>query len=90
MNPKYCEDGHDSYTGFRSGYVHMAISLVADRDKSYNTIHLTPGAFNQFFAWWKLFSSNMMLPIRRGSLFGETKNQLNFPNICLRTSFHSF
>lgn len=90
MNPKYCEDGHDSYTGFRSGYVHMAISLVADRDKSYNTIHLTPGAFNQFFAWWKLFSSNMMLPIRRGSLFGETKKSVKFSEHLFTNKFSFF
>ncbi|KAG5419749.1 FMP27 [Candida metapsilosis] len=78
MNPKYCEEGHDSYAGLRSEYVHMAISLVADQEKSYNTIHLTPGAFNQLFAWWKLFASNMMLPIRRGPLFGETKKSVKF------------
>ncbi|KAI5964489.1 FMP27 [Candida theae] len=77
-NPKYCDDGHDSYAGFRSEYVHMAISLVADREASYNTIHLSPGAFNQLFAWWKLFASNMMLPIRRGPLFGEMKKSVKF------------
>ncbi|KAI5963039.1 FMP27 [Candida pseudojiufengensis] len=78
MNPKYCDKDHDSYRGFRSEYIHMAISLTADKDNTYNTIHLSPGAFNQFFAWWKLFASNMMLPIRRGPLFGEVKNSVKF------------
>ncbi|KAI5969813.1 FMP27 [Candida margitis] len=90
INPKYCEDGHDSYAGFRSEYVHMAISLVADRDTSYNTIHLSPGAFNQFFAWWKLFSSNMMLPIRRGPLFGETKKSVKFSEHLFTNKFSFF
>ncbi|KAI5956819.1 FMP27 [Candida jiufengensis] len=78
MNPKFCKDGHDSYAGFRSEYMHMAISLTADRENTYNTIHLSPGAFEQFFAWWKLFASNMMLPIRKGPLFGESKKSVKF------------
>ncbi|KAI5901583.1 Protein FMP27 [Candida parapsilosis] len=90
MNPKFCEEGHDSYAGFRSEYVHMAISLVADRDTSYNTIHLTPGTFNQFFAWWKLFSSNMMLPIRRGPLFGEIKKSVKFSEHLFTNKFLFF
>lgn len=79
MNPDYCDKkGHDSYKGFRSEYIHMAISLTADHQNTYNTIHLSPGAFSQFFAWWKLFASNMMLPIRRGPLFGEAQNSVKF------------
>lgn len=78
FNPDYTKKNHDSYLGFRSTKIHMAISLKANTDNSYNAIHLSPGAFKQFFAWWTLFSSNMMLPVRRGSLFGEQKKSMKF------------
>ncbi|CAK9440123.1 uncharacterized protein LODBEIA_P42230 [Lodderomyces beijingensis] len=79
MNPDFCQEGHhDSYEGFRSQYIHMAISLTADHENTYNTIHLSPGAFTHYFAWWKMFAGNMMLPIRRGPIFGETKNSVKF------------
>ncbi|KAK6460767.1 mitochondrial protein [Scheffersomyces coipomensis] len=77
-NPKYTSEGHDSYAGFRSDYIHMAISLYANKDTSYNSIHLTPGVFKHFFHWWKLFASNMTLPVRRGILFGELKKSAKF------------
>lgn len=77
-NPEFTKEGHDSYAGFRSDRLHMAISLVANTDKSYNTIHLSPEVFKQFFMWWKLFHGNMMLPIRRGKVFGETKKSTKF------------
>lgn len=72
-NPTYTSDDHDSYVGFRSDRVHMAITLIAHTDSSYNTIHLTPGVFKQFFEWWSLFQGNMMLQVRRGKLFGDPK-----------------
>lgn len=72
-NPIYTKENHDSYVGFRSNRVHMAITLIAHTDSSYNTIHLTPGVFKQFFEWWSLFQGNMMLQVKRGKLFGETK-----------------
>lgn len=77
-NPEYTEEGHDSYKGFRSDRLHMAISLFANNENNYNTIHLTPGVFKQFFSWWTLFHGNMMLPIRRGKMFGETKKSTKF------------
>lgn len=78
FNPKFTKEDHDSYLGFRSDRIHMAISLKANTEHSYNAIHLSPGAFRQFFAWWSLFSSNMMLPVRRGELFGEKKKSMKF------------
>lgn len=73
FNPKYTEEGHDSYKGFRSDFVNMAISLDANFLESYNSIHLSPNVFMQFFSWWKLFSGNLQLPVRRGKIFGEVK-----------------
>ncbi|EMG50334.1 putative mitochondrial protein, putative, partial [Candida maltosa Xu316] len=77
-NPEYCKKGHDSYDGFRSEYIHMAISLKSSNESSYNTIHLSPGVFVQLFSWWKLFASNLQLPIRRGKMFGEPKSSVKF------------
>lgn len=78
FNPEYTEKGHDSYAGFRSDYLHMAISLTSNEDGCKNSIHLSPGVFKQLFSWWKLFASNMMLPIRRGPLFGELMESKKF------------
>ncbi|CUM65187.1 uncharacterized protein PRCAT00002815001 [Priceomyces carsonii] len=77
-NPAYTKEGHDSYKGFRTDYIHMAFSLFANTENSYNSLHLSPGTFKQFFSWWKLFSGNMSLPIRRGCLFGEQKKSMKF------------
>ena len=89
FDPKYCEKGHDSYAGFRSQFIHMAISLESTNSSSYNTIHLSPGTFQQFFDWWKLFASNMQLPIRRGKCLEKQKNLSSFRNIYSQTSFLS-
>lgn len=77
-NPDHTGKEHDSYEGFRSLRLHMALSLVAHNEESYNTIHLSPGTFKQFFSWWAMFNANTMLPIRRGKLFGESKNSAKF------------
>lgn len=78
FNPYYTQEGHDSYAGFRSDYINMSISLHANTNDNYNSIHLSPGTFRQFFSWWKLFAGNMMLPIRRGNLFGDSKKSVKF------------
>lgn len=78
FNPKYTKKGHDSFKGFRSDYIHMAISLTSNNDECKNSIHLSPGVFKQLFAWWVLFAGNMMLPVRTGPLFGETMESKKF------------
>ncbi|KAK9478624.1 golgi-body localization protein domain-containing protein [Lipomyces japonicus] len=73
---------HDSYAGFRSNYIHLALSVLSPRNRkwtalknvppsltSYNTVHLSPKAFTHFFEWWGLFAGNMSLPIKSGKLF---------------------
>lgn len=77
-NPEFTKNGHDSYKGFRSDRLHMAISLIANTETSYNTFHLSPGVFNHFFSWWKLFHGNMMLPIRKGKIFREARETAKF------------
>ncbi|WEJ93490.1 Protein SABRE [Yamadazyma tenuis] len=78
FNPQFTEEGHDSYKDFRSDYINMAISMDANFSESYNSIHLSPRVFMQFFDWWKLFSSNMQLPIKKGKIFGELKKSEKF------------
>ncbi|OBA23666.1 hypothetical protein METBIDRAFT_110417 [Metschnikowia bicuspidata var. bicuspidata NRRL YB-4993] len=77
-NPEFTSIDHDSFEGFRSDRLHMAIALKAYTKNSYNTIHLSPGVMKQFFSWWKIFQGNMMLPIRKGRLFGEKKSSQKF------------
>lgn len=68
---------YDAYRGFRSEYLHMAISVVslthgdfdADNSSNYNSIHLTPIVFAHFHKWWKLFDNALSLPIRNGKMF---------------------
>lgn len=78
FNPEFCSEDHDTYKGFRSTRLHMTMSLAAHTEDSYNTIHLSPGTFNIFFKWWKMFQGNMMLPIRKGIVFGEKKASPKF------------
>lgn len=77
-DPERAEPNHDSYVGFRSTRIHMALSLVAHTVDSYNTIHLSPRTLEHFFSWWHLFAGNMMLPVRRGMLFGQAENKTKF------------
>ncbi|KAM9907455.1 hypothetical protein OXX79_000941 [Metschnikowia pulcherrima] len=77
-NPRFTKEGHDSYSGFRSDRIHMAISLKAHTKHSYNSIHLSPGVFKHFFAWWTMFQGNMLLPVRKGRLFQEIKSSQKF------------
>lgn len=84
-NPEYIEDkaSHDAYRGFRSDYLHMAISVTSVRpanmseeaylQHSYNSIHLTPQTFSHFYKWFSLFNSALSLPIRAGRLFHPGK-----------------
>ncbi|KAF3991700.1 hypothetical protein FT663_01011 [Candidozyma haemuli var. vulneris] len=78
FNPEFTSENHDTYKGFRSTKLHMSMSLAAHTEDSYNTIHLSPGGFDIFFKWWKMFQGNMMLPIRKGIVFGEKKASPKF------------
>uniref|UniRef100_A0A060SXZ0 ARAD1A12738p n=1 Tax=Blastobotrys adeninivorans TaxID=409370 RepID=A0A060SXZ0_BLAAD len=72
-------DNYDAYKGFRSKYMHMAISVSSPHrevtdyepvlENTYNTIHLTPLAITHFQKWWKLFDGALSLPPRNGKLF---------------------
>lgn len=88
IHPDYApkdDPNYDSYRGFRSDYVHMAIALFSQSTQEpesnkepLNSVSLSPNSFQLFFQWWKLFGSNMSLPIRNGNLFGPTEASNKF------------
>jgi len=63
----------DSYTNFRSDYIHMSLSVVSNSStgNSYNAAYFTPLTFHYFFYWWDLLTEGVSLPIRRGNLFKD-------------------
>lgn len=67
----------DSYKGFRSDYLHMAISVksVSKAGNASNNVHLSPLAFAYFFYWWDTITEGISLPIRQGQLFNSTVDQ---------------
>lgn len=87
FNPEYTDSNHDSFDGFRSEYISMMISMKANKDSNYNSIHLNSSVFTVIFQWWKLFDSNMKLPIRNGSLFQQKKSSPKFSTHLLNNIF---
>ena len=87
FDPKYCEKGHDSYAGFRSQFIHMAISLESTNSSSYNTIHLSPGTFQQFSIGgsYLLVICSYLLDVAK--CLEKQKNLSSFRNIYSQTSF---
>ncbi|ODV76989.1 uncharacterized protein CANTADRAFT_23827 [Suhomyces tanzawaensis NRRL Y-17324] len=71
-----CFDSHeDSYTDFRSDYVHMALSVISESSSGsseMNSGYLTPVVFNYFFYWWTTLNHSISLPIRQGKLFNNS------------------
>ncbi|KAJ1599133.1 hypothetical protein NDA14_002572 [Ustilago hordei] len=76
----------DSFRGWRSHHLHFSLSVyspknglhgygggkhVSHRD-AVNNFYFTPLAWQHFWAWMRLFSSAMSLPIRAGRLFPES------------------
>ncbi|EKM59200.1 uncharacterized protein PHACADRAFT_169675 [Phanerochaete carnosa HHB-10118-sp] len=58
----------DSYAGFRSDFIHLALSLTSGLQvgaTKHSSIHLSPSVFAQFWSWWTLFDGKS-LPIRQG------------------------
>ncbi len=48
--------------------ISLASSLNGARGKGFSSIHLSPGLFAHFWAWWGLFEGKS-LPIRQGTLY---------------------
>lgn len=76
--PQFIENPEtfDSYKGFRSDYVHMALNLKAKKS-SYNILRLSPRAIFQFLKWFKRFSNDPSLPIRMGSVWNSKKKSVS-------------
>ncbi|EPQ31935.1 uncharacterized protein PFL1_00134 [Pseudozyma flocculosa PF-1] len=74
----------DSYRGWRSDHIHFSLSVFSPGDGLpghsaarrghgvSNNFYFTPLAWAHFWAWMRLFSSAMGLPIRHGSLFPDS------------------
>lgn len=74
------EETWDSYEGWRSHYIYMALSIYSKDETghkgfpcyggiAYNTLSLTPLTVLHFFFWWNAFQSSLGLPIKEGPLF---------------------
>lgn len=65
---------HDSYSGWRSDYIHMAVCVKSKGGSfTHNSAHLTPLTFSRFFRWWDTFHESLGLPIKGGKLFSNGK-----------------
>ncbi|CAH2353289.1 uncharacterized protein CLIB1423_10S01596 [[Candida] railenensis] len=67
----------DSYSGFRSDYLHFAIGVESkpidsSSENCHNALCLTPLTFHYFFHWWDLMTKSVSLPVKQGKLFGIT------------------
>ncbi|ANB13200.1 hypothetical protein AWJ20_1482 [Sugiyamaella lignohabitans] len=75
----YDLNGYDAYRGFRSQYLHLALSVSSGKSAKapdvvcYNTAHLSSMTFKHFKEWWALFDGSLSLPIRAGKLFQPTQ-----------------
>ncbi|TID22528.1 hypothetical protein CANINC_003303 [Pichia inconspicua] len=76
--PEYIKENevHDSYSGFRSNFIHMALNLKAHGSLN-NILRISPKAVYEFINWFKLFSGDLSLPIRNGKLWGERTPSVN-------------
>lgn len=72
-NPEF-EWHPDSYEGYRSDYLHLAIGVtsISKKGNSHNTAYLTPVAFQYFFYWWHSISNTVSMPVRQGKLYPTT------------------
>lgn len=71
----------DSYEGWRSDYIYLAVSLYSRDDNkckelpkatagsAFNSLYLTPITLFYFFFWWDSFKSSLGLPIKAGNMF---------------------
>ncbi|GAV28532.1 hypothetical protein PMKS-002003 [Pichia membranifaciens] len=69
------KDHFDSYKGFRSDYIHMALKLSA-KASTYNVLRLTPRSIFHFIGWFKQFSGDIGLPIRNGTLWAVNEESV--------------
>ncbi|GAC93156.1 potential mitochondrial protein Fmp27 [Pseudozyma hubeiensis SY62] len=76
----------DSFRGWRSHHLHFALSVFSPKNgipgygcsqdvakvEALNNFYFSPLAWQHFWAWMRLFSSAMSLPIRVGKLFPDS------------------
>ncbi|SPO27179.1 uncharacterized protein UTRI_10641_B [Ustilago trichophora] len=76
----------DSFRGWRSHHLHFSLSVFSPKNgitgygggrhvssfDAVNNFYFSPLAWQHFWAWMRLFSSAMSLPIRSGQLFPDS------------------
>ncbi|KAG0666981.1 hypothetical protein C6P45_000153 [Maudiozyma exigua] len=81
VNPNEVKDipNYDSYEGFRSNFIHMAIGVYSSAKGSSKHIYLGPVSVGHFLTWWRLFNTYTSGPIRQGPLFSDlVQNKTKF------------
>lgn len=68
------EKKHDSFAGWRSQYIHMAISVRSKGDDANNALHFSPLASDHFMRWWNTFHNSLGLPIKQGDMFDHMRD----------------
>ncbi|KAI8399626.1 Golgi-body localization protein domain [Nakaseomyces glabratus] len=68
---------HDSYSGFRSRFIHMSFGVYSYGANAYNNMFIAPNSFALFLRWWNLFHQYTSGPIRQGPLFTELVQNKN-------------
>ncbi|CCF55979.1 hypothetical protein KAFR_0A05440 [Kazachstania africana CBS 2517] len=73
VNPEFVAEPqeHDSFSGFRSNFIHMSFSVYSYEKGASNSLYLAPQAISHFLVWWNLFNTYTSGPIRQGPLFPE-------------------
>lgn len=88
-NPIYVEDinKHDSFSGFRSDFIHLSFTLLSASTSAYNALQLSPAGLVTFLKWWRSFAGNF--PVRSGPLFGLQSMSPKFGEHLFTISYHA-
>lgn len=71
-SPPGINSPEDSYSGFRSDFIHLSVSLTSSSpalSRRPNSFHLSTKFFAHFWSWWTSFDGALVLPIRQGSYY---------------------
>lgn len=81
VHPSHVTDfeSYDSFSGFRSDFIHMSIGVYSSAKGSSNNLYLAPHSVYHFLNWWNLFHTYTSGPIRQGPLFTDlVQNPMKF------------
>lgn len=92
-NPEYVynREDFDSWSGFRSNFIHMSFGVYSSAIGSNNSFYLAPYSMSHFLKWWNLFDTYTSGPIRQGSLFPhmiQNKNKFGRSLFTIKYQLH--